>query len=145
MGAPVLLYMYDLSDGWCRNLGPLCPVNAVWHTSIVLYGNEYVFGSTGIIFHKPGKPDKIIELGETDIAPFDFKIYVKELKYTEWTGTSYDPFKHNCNHFTDHIARFLGVGPIPECVFTSVDKLRESPFYSKIVDWVTKNGQNQQK
>lgn len=53
MGTIVLLYMYDLSGGWCSNLGPLCPVNAVWHTSIVIYDKEYVFGNTGIKFHDP--------------------------------------------------------------------------------------------
>ncbi|XP_063903825.1 desumoylating isopeptidase 1-like isoform X2 [Zophobas morio] len=141
----VLLYMYDLSDGWCNNLGPLCPVKAVWHTSIVVYGKEYVFGNTGIKFHDPGKPQKIIELGETNVPMLDFKLYVKGLKYSAWAASSYNPFKHNCNHFTEHISEFLGVSSVPEEVFTAVDKLRESPFYSKVVDWITKNGQKEPK
>lgn len=53
MDSSVKLYLYDLSDGWCKNLGPLCPVNAIWHTSIVFYGKEYVFGVRGIQFHNP--------------------------------------------------------------------------------------------
>ena len=92
----------------------------------------------------------------------DFKLYVKGLKYSAWAyfkcfccricvfkvcfrASSYNPFKHNCNHFTEHISEFLGVSSVPEEVFTAVDKLRESPFYSKVVDWITKNGQKEPK
>ncbi|KAJ3624884.1 hypothetical protein MTP99_018474 [Tenebrio molitor] len=85
MTTTVELYMYDLSDGWCGNLGPLCPVKAVWHTSIVVFGKEYVFGNNGIKFHNPGIPQKKIELGKTNISALEFKLYVKELKYTTWT------------------------------------------------------------
>ncbi|RZC37950.1 desumoylating isopeptidase 1-like [Asbolus verrucosus] len=80
----VELYIYDLSDGWCRNFGPLSPVKAIWHTSLVVYGKEYVFTANGIKFHNPGKPLKKIELGETTLTPTEFKIYVKGLKYSDW-------------------------------------------------------------
>lgn len=66
------------------------------------------------------------------------------LKYYFYRAASYDPLEHNCNHFTDHIAKFLGFDGIPTYVCQSVDKLRESRFYSKMIDLVSKHGQNKE-
>lgn len=44
----VFLYMYDLTQGMAAMMGPSLigrPLEAIWHTSVVVYGTEYFFGN----------------------------------------------------------------------------------------------------
>lgn len=47
----VLLYIYDLSSGLASMMSPALlgrHIEGIWHTSIVIYGREYFYGSHGI-------------------------------------------------------------------------------------------------
>ena len=57
MSEPVTLYVYDLSNGMARNLSLQLTgkyIEGIWHTSVVLYGQEVFFGQ-GISMCQPGK------------------------------------------------------------------------------------------
>jgi len=46
-GVPVKLYVYDLSMGMARQFSQAFvgrQFEGIWHTGIVVYGNEYFFG-----------------------------------------------------------------------------------------------------
>lgn len=47
----VELYIYDLSQGLARVMSQMLvgrQLDGIWHTSVVVYGKEFFFGSTGI-------------------------------------------------------------------------------------------------
>lgn len=47
----VLLYIYDLSSGIASMMSPMLlgrHIEGIWHTSIVIFGREYFYGSHGI-------------------------------------------------------------------------------------------------
>ena len=57
MSYPVALFIYDLSQGMARSLGPalgLHDLEGVWHTSIVVHNTEIFFGGSGIEHCLPG-------------------------------------------------------------------------------------------
>jgi len=83
----VQLYVYDLSNGLARAFSPALlgiQIDAVWHTSIVLEGVEYVYDG-GVKMVSPGKthlgpPLNTIKLGRTDL-PMDVILeYVESMK-----------------------------------------------------------------
>ena len=55
---PVELYIYDLSNGMARQFAPIFGINfeieGIWHTSLVVHGFEWFFGSQGIQTCSPG-------------------------------------------------------------------------------------------
>ncbi len=55
---PVEIYIYDLSNGMARQFAPFFGINfeieGIWHTSLVVHGLEWFFGSQGIQTCNPG-------------------------------------------------------------------------------------------
>ena len=48
MSSPVTLYVYDITMGMAKNLSMMMigqQVDAVYHTSIVVFGKEYYYGA----------------------------------------------------------------------------------------------------
>ncbi len=94
----VQLYVYDLSKGLARSISAALlgtQIDAVYHTSIILEGVEYVYDG-GIKFIRPGashlgKPMEIIELGQTDLPLDVIMEYLESLKeiYTVEVWLSY--------------------------------------------------------
>jgi hypothetical protein len=83
----IQLYVYDLSRGVARNLSAALlgiQIDAVYHTSIVFEGVEYVYDG-GVKTVRPGethlgRPLQILELGKTDL-PMDVILeYLESLK-----------------------------------------------------------------
>lgn len=92
----VELYVYDLSQGLAKQLSAALlgiQIDAVYHTSIVMEGVEYVYDG-GIKTVRPGethlgKPLQIIPLGQTSL-PMEIIIdYLESLKsiYTAAVGS----------------------------------------------------------
>lgn len=53
--ASVKLYVYDISQGLARQFGRAVlgiDLEGIWHTGIVVYGNEYFFGG-GLTWDAP--------------------------------------------------------------------------------------------
>ncbi|KFD48636.1 hypothetical protein M514_10491 [Trichuris suis] len=134
-GYVVRLYVYDLSRGAAKVLSqPLigAHLEGVWHTSISVYGMEYLYGSHGISytqeFHSGiGVPDRIIRLGVTEIPQELFHDYLDMLGENNFRGELYQLLKHNCNTFTNEVSQFLTGNKIPEEILRFTEDFAKSP------------------
>lgn len=130
---PVKLYVYDLSGGSAMLLSQQMigiPIEAVYHTSIVVHGKEYFF-SRGIAFSKPGEsvhgiPMEVVDLGTTYVSTEIFEEYLVDLR-SEYHDFSYDLFQHNCNHFSNEVSEFLTGNQIPEKIRTLPQRVLSTP------------------
>ena len=105
-------------------------IDAVYHTSIQVYGKEYFFGG-GICETNPkqtpyGKPIEEIPLGETQIPKEVFLDYLKDIDH-KFTPEKYDLINHNCNMFTADIAEFLTGKPLDKKYSGQAKTLLDSP------------------
>lgn len=141
-GCKVLLNVYDLSQGLARQLSTSFlgkAIEGIWHTGIVVYGNEYYFG--GGIQSCPegqtpyGRPWKVVELGITQIPKEVFEDYLQEIspRYTEQT---YSLLRHNCNNFSDEISQFLLGVSIPEFILKLPEEVMNSPMGALIMPMI---------
>lgn len=123
----VQLYMYDVSFGLMERYAKYVSdtdetttkIDGVWHTSIIVFENEYFFSQKGIEIVRPestllGKPVKKLILGETNITKSRFDAHLEILSDTMFSKDSYDLFCNNCNTFTNHLSRFLTDKDIPK-------------------------------
>jgi len=152
MSYPVQLYIYDLSQGMARSLGPalgLHDLEGVWHTAIVVHNTEIFFGGSGIEHCLPGttqlgQPLKTQNLGSTNIDMENLTAYLRTLGQSEFHGGRYDLFKHNCNNFSSYLTKFLGVENIPQHILDLPDKVMSSPMAAMlrpILEQATPDGQ----
>lgn len=109
----VKLLVYDLSQGLARQLSFQMlgfQLDAVYHTSILLDGLEYVYDG-GIAVIQPysshlGHPMETISLGKTELPMEIIVDYLESLR-SVYTVEAYDLFTHNCNNFSNDFASFL--------------------------------------
>ena len=153
---PVEVWIYDLSQGMARSLGPtlgLPNLEGVWHTSIVVHGTEIFFGGSGIEHCIPGttmlgQPQEKKNLGITSIDMNSLTSHLRQIGQTEYVcknyisgpqkmyrklycrfhGTKYDLFKHNCNNFSSSLTKFLGVHDVPSHILALPDYVLSSPI-----------------
>ncbi|ESQ49324.1 hypothetical protein EUTSA_v10021308mg [Eutrema salsugineum] len=130
----VSLNVYDLSRGLARQLSASLlgkVIEGVWHTGIVIYGNEYFFG--GGIQHLPagttpyGTPVRTIELGQSHIPQDVFEMYLQEIS-PRYTADSYNLLTHNCNNFSNEVAQFLVGKGIPDYILQLPNEVLNSPM-----------------
>ncbi|XP_013090292.2 desumoylating isopeptidase 1-like [Biomphalaria glabrata] len=141
----VKVYIYDISMGMARAMSQGIlgrQINGIWHTGIVVYGQEYFFGgSSGIEACSPGgtvlgNPLEIVNLGQTEI-PFDvFMDYLHELSITTYKPESYHLFHHNCNNFSSEVAQFLTGKDIPSHITSLPQEVLSTPFGAMIQPFV---------
>lgn len=133
-GYKVLLNVYDLSQGLARQLASSLlgrAIEGIWHTGIVVYGNEYYYG--GGIQHTPagktpyGKPLKVIELGITHLPKEIFEEYLQDIS-PRYTAASYSLLHHNCNNFSNEVACFLVGCNIPEYILRLPEEAINTPM-----------------
>lgn len=133
---PVYMKVYDLSHGLVSNISlPLLgfQLEGIWHTSIAIYGNEYLFGS-GISYaeeevcerNTSAKFVRKVLLGYTNVTKDVFHEYIESLR-DQFSPESYKLLKWNCNNFTDVVSEFLTGNGIPEEYTRLVDKISQSP------------------
>ncbi|KAH6941328.1 hypothetical protein HPB50_016303 [Hyalomma asiaticum] len=140
-GFEVQLYVYDLSKGLAKKLSPALlgkELPGVWHTSIVVRGTEYFFGSTGIDSCPAGKtilqqPDRVVSLGRTELPHDVFVEYIRELGNSTYKGSTYNLFRHNCNNFSQEVALFLTGRSIPKEILDLPDDFLRTPMGSTLV------------
>lgn len=136
----VNLYIYDISKGMARQLSlPLIgkQIDGIWHTSIVCYGKEYYFGSTGIDYCPPcgtilGQPDETVCLGETSVSKKVLNEYLAGLSREAFKAVKYDLFQHNCNTFSNEVAQFLTGKKIPSHITDLPQEVMTTPFGAMI-------------
>jgi len=152
MAYPVKLYIYDLSQGMARSLGPalgLHDLEGVWHTAIVVHNTEIFFGGSGIEHCLPGttmlgQPLETKSLGNTNIDMENLTAYLTNIGQSEFHGGRYDLFKHNCNNFSSSLTKFLGVDDIPQHILDLPNKVMSSPIAAMlrpILEQATPDGQ----
>ncbi|XP_063078570.1 desumoylating isopeptidase 1a [Engraulis encrasicolus] len=132
----VQLYIYDLSRGMARQLSPIMlgkQLDGIWHTSIVVFGEEFFFGGVGISSCAPGgtmlgPPDSVVELGNTEVNEEIFMEYLSSLGETSYRGDRYRLFEHNCNTFTNEVAQFLTGRKIPSYITDLPSEVLSTPF-----------------
>ncbi|KAJ4728501.1 desumoylating isopeptidase 1-like [Melia azedarach] len=138
----VSLHVYDLSQGLARQLSMTFlgkAIEGIWHTGIVVYGNEYYFGS-GIHCDRVGatpygKPLRVIELGFTHVPKDVFEIYLQEIS-PRYTAETYKLLSHNCNNFTNEVAQFLVGKTIPEYILNLPNEVMSSPMGALIMPMI---------
>ncbi|KAB1210159.1 Desumoylating isopeptidase 1 [Morella rubra] len=138
----VTLNVYDLSQGLARQLSSSLlgkAIEAIWHTGVVVYGNEYYFG--GGIQHAPagftpyGTPIRVIELGVTHVPKDVFEMYLQEIS-PRYTAETYSLLTHNCNNFSNEVAQFLVGASIPDYILRLPDEVMGSPMGALILPMI---------
>jgi len=132
----VQLYVYEVTKGLAAQLSTALLgryIPGVWHTAIVCYGMEYFFGSGGIENIHPGttivgRPDEIIELGETQITNEEFHEYLCNIGDNHFRPEKYHLFEHNCNTFSNEIAQFLTGRSIPSYILDLPNDVATTPM-----------------
>ena len=133
MGEKVILALYDITNGMAKSMSMMFigqQVDAVQHSSLIVYGREYYFGG-GIVNDPPrqtpfGKPIEEIDMGETEIPKEVFEEYLASLG-PKYTAEKYHIIDHNCNNFTDEACEFLTGQPIPKRVLDQAKDLLNTP------------------
>lgn len=133
-GYKVTLNVYDLSQGLARQLSTTFlgkAIEAIWHTGVVVYGNEYYFGAgiqqvtAGATQY--GTPIRVLDLGVTHIPKEVFEDYLQEIT-PRYTAESYKLLSHNCNNFSNEIAQFLVGTSIPDYILQLPNEVLNSPM-----------------
>jgi hypothetical protein len=127
----VSLWMYDISDGYAKNLSWALlgqTFEGIWHTGVVIEWpektSEFWFG--GSLFESEpgtspfGQPMHKKSLGHTYKPREEVWNYVARHCAHEFTKAKYDVLTHNCNHFSDKLSMFLRNDHIP-------DEVRKQP------------------
>merc|ERR1719348_1337424 len=109
------------------------PIEAIWHTAIVVYNKEYFFGGDGINSCPPGgtmlgQPMKIEDLGETQITEDIFKDYLYNQSRDRFRGDRYNLLQHNCNNFSHETAQFLVGRGIPQHIIDLPREVLSTPM-----------------
>ncbi|XP_030631197.1 desumoylating isopeptidase 1b [Chanos chanos] len=132
----VKLYVYDLSKGMARQLSPIMlgkQLDGIWHTSIIIHGEEFCFGGQGIMSCRPGgtvlgQPDSIVDLGNTEVTEDILMAYLSSLGESTYRADSYNLFEHNCNTFSNELAQFLTGRKIPSYITDLPSEVLATPF-----------------
>ena len=132
----VYLYMYDISKGMAKALSPMLlgqELEALWHTSVVVYGNEYLFaGGAGILEETPestsfGVPMYKRLLGTTRKTSLEFRNWNRGQR-DAFGADSYNLLEKNCNHYSDEALKFLINEGVPATVSEMTQTILSSPL-----------------
>ncbi|KAJ1281581.1 hypothetical protein BS78_04G316700 [Paspalum vaginatum] len=133
-GHKVTLHVYDLSNGLARQLSTSFlgkPIEAIWHTGVVVYGTEYYFG--GGIQSSPagstpyGRPLRVLDLGVTHVPRDVFEDYLRDIA-PRYTADTYRLLTHNCNNFSNEVAQFLAGAAVPDYILNLPAEVMSSPM-----------------
>ncbi|XP_008235492.1 PREDICTED: desumoylating isopeptidase 1 [Prunus mume] len=141
-GHKVTLNVYDLSQGLARQMSVAFlgkAIEGIWHTGVVVYGNEYYFG--GGIQHAPagstpyGTPIRVVELGVTHVPKDVFEMYLQEIS-PRYTAETYSLLNHNCNNFSNEVAQFLVGATVPDYILELPNEVMGSPMGALILPMI---------
>ncbi|CAL8470503.1 g10045 [Coccomyxa elongata] len=133
-GQKVLLYVYDLSQGFAAQVSQSLlgkHIAGIWHTAIVVGGYEFFYGGgvqKALAGSTPyGHPVEIVDLGNTQIPQDILEEYINELRQV-YTPEAYNLFTNNCNNFSNELATFLTGQPIPEHITNLPAEVLSTPM-----------------
>uniref|UniRef100_A0ACD5ZRQ1 Uncharacterized protein n=1 Tax=Avena sativa TaxID=4498 RepID=A0ACD5ZRQ1_AVESA len=139
---PVKLHIYDLSQGVARQLSTTVlgkPIDAIWHTGVVVYGREYYFGG-GIQQDHPGRtpygtPVRVEDFGATHAAKEVFEDFLLEIG-PRYTPEAYNILSNNCNHFSNEAVKFLVGSTVPAYILNQPKEAMNSPIGALILPMI---------
>jgi hypothetical protein len=107
-------------------------IEAIYHTSVVIYGKEYYFGQGIQVSRTPGhtpygRPLQMISMGTTGLTEREFNEYLSNLALV-WTADRYHLLDNNCNHFTNEVCQFLCSKRIPEYISDLPENFAQTPL-----------------
>ncbi|CAL4119909.1 unnamed protein product [Meganyctiphanes norvegica] len=134
------LYVYDLGRGLTKSLSEESshdPLEGFWHTGVVAYGREYYFGPGGIESCRPGgtilgEPDKVEDLGESQVPYQLFLEYIFGLGEQAYRPGVYEVVKHNSNKFSDEVSGFLCGHGIPKDILALPQQLEDTEICNSV-------------
>ncbi|ORY74499.1 PPPDE putative peptidase domain-domain-containing protein, partial [Leucosporidium creatinivorum] len=135
MAEPIQLYVYDLSNGLARTLGPQLigkPLEGIWHTSLVLFGLEVFYGQGISVVSPPGTthhgtPHKTLDMGSTQLDKETFLSYIEGVREV-YSADRYHLLDFNCNSFTNDVLGFLNGRGIPSDILNLPAEILATPF-----------------
>lgn len=141
-GHQVTLHLYDLSQGMARAMSPALlgrQIDGVWHTGIVVHGQEYYFGG-GIQVGYPGgthfgRPMQVIPMGETHIPEELLQEFLAEIS-PRFTMHTYNLLRWNCNNFSNEVTQFLVGKEIPSHILSLPDDVMNTPLGQQLMPFL---------
>jgi deubiquitinase DESI2 len=132
--SPVMLNVYDVSNNprirTINNTTKSLGYGGIFHAAIEIHGREYSFGGTlnkhsdvTGIFASPSKRCPMhhyresVYLGDCELNPDQVRL-ILEVMRPHWKAKTYNLFRKNCAFFSRELAVELGVGDIPEWVWS---------------------------
>lgn len=133
--APVTLNVYDVSNNTKIETLNKCTkavgAGGIFHAAVEIFGKEYSFGGTmqksrskisGVFACEPKKCPmhhyrESVYLGDCELTPLQAYRILKDMR-PHWLATDYNLFHKNCCFFSREFAIQLGVGDIPEWVYS---------------------------
>jgi len=132
--SPVMLNIYDVSRNpriqTLNNTTKTIGYGGIFHAAIEIHGKEYSFGGTinrkskisGVFQCAPKKCPmhhyrESVFLGDCELDSQQVQGILTALR-PKWIARSYNVFRKNCAFFSREFAIELGVGDIPEWVFS---------------------------
>lgn len=133
--ASVQLYMYDLTGGLAAQFSAQLlgrHVEAVWHTSVVVFSREWWYGS-GVSDAAPGcshfgPPHRVLNLGTTRRSRVELEEQVRVWRASTFALGTYALLSHNCNTFSAAVTDFLGTSGVPREVLELPALVLASPL-----------------
>eukprot|EP01071_Lankesteria_metandrocarpae_P008285 Lankesteria_metandrocarpae@DN4927_c0_g1_i1.p1 len=124
--ANVYLRVYDLSQGrfgWWSKVLLGQDIGGMWHTGVEVNGELFQFFGGQIICSSVSHfdslqditPDRKHFLGVTHMTRGQLLDYLSVLA-ERFTCSNYDIIEWNCNHFSDHVCKFLVERSIPQYI-----------------------------
>ena len=133
----VYLAIYDLSRGMASQMSPQFlgqQIEAIYHTGIRCFNKEFYFGGgiqcspIGFFERNSGlMPMRLQNLGRTNKTEMELRTYINSIT-SQWTAASYNLLTHNCNNFSDTIAKFLLQRGIPEDIVGLPERVFSTPI-----------------
>jgi len=132
---PVEVYLYDLGQGLAKLGGNPAfgqSLEGVWHSGLVAYGREYFFTQEGIASVVPGStglgdPDRIENLGDTQLPYSVFLDYLLTLGENKFKAGSWDLVNLNSNSFSDELSQFICGQGLPKYILELPPDMRTTP------------------
>ena len=134
MSAKVELYIYDLTQGMARMMSQALigkQIDGVWHTGVVVFGIEYFYGG-GIVAARagtavPGMRYDVVPLGSTSKSKGELEAFLRSIAH-RFTHETYQLLRHNCNNFSDEVAKFLLGSGIPRYILDLPGEVMNTPI-----------------
>ena len=113
-------------------------IDVIPHTGVLVHGEEHFF-SGGLQALPPHRvqatfglaPIERISLGRTRRSREELRAFLNSVE-DRYRAEHYDLFRHNCNHFSDEVLRFLGAGGVPERIMSVPEQVLSTPMGAQL-------------